>query len=478
MKNYDHISNGAVTGVAKMILRPQKGPQEQFLATKADIAIYGGAAGGGKTYALLLEPLRHMNVEGYSATIFRKNATQISIDGGLLDESMQIYGLLRNAVYKASPKPHWTFGGKAKVSFMHIDGDRDLPKWQGSQICFIGFDELCHFSEMQFFYMLSRNRSTCGIKPYVRATCNPDVDSWVAKFVSWWIDQETGYPIPERSGVLRYFCRENAEVKWGDSPEELSKKYDVEPELCKSVTFIASSIYDNKILLERDPSYLANLHGLSLVERERLLKGNWKIKPVLGNLFKTSMFQRYGIENGCFRVADKIYEASACKIFQTCDVAGSRKTSADYFVLGTFAICPNGELLILEILRERLEGPDQPTLITRKHHEYKPLMIGVESVNMGLTLYQELRRKGLPVIELRPDADKYTRAIPAAARYEAGMVYHLENATWLIDLEAELLSFPNGAHDDQVDVISYAVYMQSWGYLGNKKKKSRALVFG
>ena len=650
-----------------MILRPQKGPQEQFLATRADIAIYGGAAGGGKTYALLLEPLRHMNVEGYSATIFRKNATQITIDGGLLDESMQIYGLLRSAVYKASPKPHWILGGKAKVSFMHIDGDRDLPKWQGSQICFLGFDELCHFSEMQFFYMLSRNRSTCGVKPYVRATCNPDVDSWVAKFISWWIDQETGYPIPERSGVLRYFCRDNAEVKWGDSPEELSEKYGVKPELCKSVTFIASSIYDNKILLERDPSYLANLHGLSLVERERLLKGNWKIRPDAGYYFKRSKIGQmlsavpadivrwvrawdlaatvsiededsactagvlmgkrkdgrifvadvinvrengadvrrlikntalsdnalYGnvtirlpqdpgqagkdqiqsfvrmlggfhvvtaIESGdkvtraepfssqwlagnvgireaewndeyfrqlenfpvsklkdmvdasanaylelenekaefglfkastvryfrtvgeCYQLITPdgfiAYEKNKCRLFQTCDVAGSTKSSADYFVLGTFALCPNGELLLLDILRERLEGPNQPMLIKQKFDEYTPAIIGVEGANMGLTLYHQLRRSGLPVIELKPDADKYTRAIPVAMRYEAGMVYHLEGADWLRELEAELLEFPNGMHDDQVDVISYAVYMQSWGYLNVKKRRSRALVLG
>ena len=99
---------------------------------------------------------------------------------------------------------------------------------------------------------------------------------------------------------------------------------------------------------------------------------------------------------------------------------------------------------------------------------------------MGLTLYQQVRRMGLPVVELKPDADKYTRAIPAAARYEAGMVYHKAGAVWINDLEAELLSFPNGTHDDQVDVISYAVFMQAWGYLENKKKKSggRVLILG
>ena len=201
-------------------------------------------------------------------------------------------------------------------------------------------------------------------------------------------------------------------------------------------------------------------------------------RPSDGNLFRMSMFRRFKVLGDCYKVGEKAYDKSSCKIFQTCDVAGSKKSSADYFVLGTFALCPNGELLALEIFRERLEGPDQPTLIKRKFDEYKPVLIGVESANMGLTLYQLLRRLGLPVIELKPDSDKYTRAIPAAARYEAGMVYHLENSHWLNDLESELLAFPNGAHDDQVDVISYAVFMQSWGYLKEKKRGGRALVLG
>ena len=201
-------------------------------------------------------------------------------------------------------------------------------------------------------------------------------------------------------------------------------------------------------------------------------------RPSDGNLFKMSMFCRFKISGNCYIVQDKVYDKSVCKIFQTCDVAGSKKSSADYFVLGTFALCPNGELLVLEIFRERLEGPDQPALINRKFQEYTPVLIGVESANMGLTLYQLVRRLGLPVIELKPDTDKYTRAIPAAARYEAGMIYHFENAHWLTDFEAELLAFPNGAHDDQVDVISYAVYMQSWGYFKEKKRGGRAIVLG
>ena len=208
-------------------LRPQPGPQEMFLATKADICIYGGAAGGGKTYGLLLDALRHKNRPGFGEVIFRKNSIQIYNEGGLLDESLRMYSGIKGAELKRSPRPQWTFNGKGKVSFAHIDGDDDLKKFQGSQMAAIGFDELTHFTESQFFYMLSRNRTTCGIKPYVRATCNPDADSWVAKFIEWWIDPDTGYPIKERSGKIRWMIRRNETLYWADTIEELWERFEL-----------------------------------------------------------------------------------------------------------------------------------------------------------------------------------------------------------------------------------------------------------
>lgn len=439
-----------------MILKPQQGPQEKFLSTSADIAIYGGAAGGGKTYALLLEPLRYMNVEGYSATIFRRNATQISIDGGLLDESMSIYGFLKNAVYKASPKPHWVFGGKAKVSFMHIDGDRDLPKWQGSQICFLGFDELCHFSYNQFFYMLSRNRSVCGVKPYVRATCNPDVDSWVANFISWWINPETGYPIQERSGVLRYFCRVEGEIKWSDSAEELASKYGISPELCKSVTFIASSVYDNKILLQNDPNYLANLHGLSLVERERLLNGNWKIRPSAGLYFKAEQTRIVNTVPDDLVAVVRAWDLAATEINldnknpdRTAGVLMGRMKNGQYIVLDVKRVASNAanvrQLVVNTAATDKAEYGCRKILIPQD-----PGQAGKEQAQSYTRLLAGYNVKCHIV-----SGNKVTRAEPFAAQWQQGNVLLLQGM-WNEKFLEELEGFPDALHDDQVDAASDA----------------------
>src|SRR5882762_7372770 len=268
----------------KAMISAQPGPQTAFLRTPADICIYGGAAGGGKTVGLILEPLRHVSrVPGFTAVFFRRTTPQITNPGGLWDESQNFYPRLGGTPHLRAQEWRWPRGGKIK--FSHLQLRTTVHDWQGAQITLICFDELTHFTAHQFFYMVSRNRSTCGVRPYIRATCNPDADSWVSEFLEWWIDPKTGYPMADRAGVLRWFVRIKDKLIWADSREELIALTGPD-ELPKSVTFIPATVDDNKILMASDPGYKANLRAQNEVECERLLRGNWKIRPKAGMFFK------------------------------------------------------------------------------------------------------------------------------------------------------------------------------------------------
>ena len=205
---------------AETIISAQPGPQTAVLQTRADICIYGGAAGGGKTVGLNLEPLRHVRrVPGFSTVFFRRTTPQITNPGGLWDESLNFYPRFGGTPLHSAHEWRWARGGK--IMFSHLQLNSTVYEWQGAQITLICFDELTHFTAKQFFFLVSRNRSTCGVRPYIRATCNPDADSWVAEFVAWWIDPETGFPIPERAGVLRYYVRDAGKIVWADRPDDL-----------------------------------------------------------------------------------------------------------------------------------------------------------------------------------------------------------------------------------------------------------------
>ena len=230
---------------------------------------------------------------------------QITNSGSLWDASHKLYNSYPGAYSVKTPRPNWRFPSGANIMFSHLENEDDKYQYQGAEICLIEFDELTHFTEGQFWYMVSRNRSTCGVKPYIRASCNPDPDSFVADLISWYWDPKTGYPIPERSGVIRYFARVEEELMWGNTREEVLElpgvregyeatkqrfndmglEYNVS-QFILSFTFIASSIYDNKELLKKNPMYLTNLQAMGLVEKERLLKGNWLIRPAAGLMFK------------------------------------------------------------------------------------------------------------------------------------------------------------------------------------------------
>lgn len=441
-------------------LRPQPGPQEMFLATKADICIYGGAAGGGKTYGLLLDALRHKNRPGFGEVIFRKNSIQIYNEGGLLDESLRMYSGIKGAELKRSPRPQWTFNGKGKVSFAHIDGDDDLKKFQGSQMAAIGFDELTHFTESQFFYMLSRNRTTCGIKPYVRATCNPDADSWVAKFIEWWIDPDTGYPIKERSGKIRWMIRRNETLYWADTIEELWERFELktqeEKQEPKSVTFIMSTLYDNQILMKQDPSYISNLKALSVVERERLLYGNWKIKPAAGLYFKRSQIGQMltMIPN------DVVRWVRAWDLAATAEGEGGEPAYTAGVLMGKRK---NGRYIVADVINVRQTAAD-----VRKTIKFTAMSDIAKYKRVKIRLPQDPGQAGkdqaqsyikylagFDVTAIPESGSKEVRAEPMAAQWQAGN-FDVLIADWNEAYFNQLESFPMSKFKDMVDAGSSA----------------------
>lgn len=269
-------------------IRPQEWFQVNFLSSEADIVIGGGKAWSWKSYALLLEPLRHINsVKGFWWVIFRRTSPQITNEWWLRDTSDTIYPYA--VLEPRRSELRWIAKNGNKIKFSHLEHEDDKNSRQWAQIPYIGFDELTHFTESQFRYLVGRSRSTCGVKPYVRATCNPDPDSWVKNLIDRRIDPETWYIIKGRDGVLRYFIRLNNQMVRGDSVEEVVEKaphvfwsdamksFDPK-ELVLSITFIEGDIYDNKELMRSNPSYLANLMAQDEQTRSQLLDGNWHIK--------------------------------------------------------------------------------------------------------------------------------------------------------------------------------------------------------
>lgn len=348
------------------IIRPQPGYQMKFLSSAADIVIGGGAAGVGKTYTLLLEPLRHKDVKDFGTVIFRRTTPQIKAEGALWDTSNRIYNYVKGAVPRESSY-EWMFGETSKLKFAHLEYEKNIYDWQGSQIPLIEFDELTHFSKKMFFYLLTRNRSVCGIDPYMRATCNPDPDSWVAEFLAWWIDQETGFPIPERNGVIRYLVVDGEDYIWGDSKDEViekasymfdavREKTDINlKEFVKSVTFISGDIYENKELLSVNPAYLGNLLSQDKDTQAALLYGNWKTVISENDIYNYQSFA------GMFT---NLYEVDKTGRYITADIA---LKGSDKFITGYWE---GNSLEDIEIM-EKSDGKDVVDVISNMAKRYR-----------------------------------------------------------------------------------------------------------
>ena len=236
----------------RIVWNPQ--PRQALLMNRwEEEALYGGAAGGGKSDCALAEALRQVDIPHYRGLILRKTYPQLS---ELIDRSGELYkSAFRNAYYNDS-KHVWTFPSGAKIFFGSMQHTKDRTNYQGKRYDFIDFDELTQFTWDEYSYMFSRNRpSGPGTRCYMRAQANP------GGIGHGWVKERFITPAPPMTTI-----RDHVKVKYPDGREELK-------EHCR--IFVPSTVFDNKILLQNDPEYLTRLAALPESERAALLYGDW-----------------------------------------------------------------------------------------------------------------------------------------------------------------------------------------------------------
>ena len=229
--------------VEDVIFKANEGPQEDFLAAGETDVLYGGAAGGGKSYAMLIDPLRFAHRPAHRALIIRRSMPELR---ELIDKSRELYPkAFPGSKYKEVEKL-WVFPSGAKMEFGFLERDADVYRYQGQAYSFIGFDEITHLpTEFAWNYLASRLRTTDSeIETYMRCTANPGGAgaNWVKKR---YID-----PSPP-----------NESFRGADG---LTRK------------FIPARLQDNPYLA-KDGRYEQMLNALPPTQRQQLLDGNWDV---------------------------------------------------------------------------------------------------------------------------------------------------------------------------------------------------------
>jgi predicted phage terminase large subunit-like protein len=435
---------------------PQPGSQERFLASPADIVFYGGEAGSSKTAGLVLEGLRCHDVPRSGGILFRRTSPQLEGPGSLWELMRDWYPAL-GARMTESPIFKAVFPSGATVQLGHLQYETSKLAHQGKGYSFIGFDELTHFTEGQFWYLYSRCRSTSGVKAYMRGTMNPDPDSWVKTMIAWWLDKRGEYARPERSGVIRYFYRIGDDIEWGDTAAELRAAHPERPDAPTSFTFILGRLSDNKILLQIDPGYRARLMSLPMVERERLLGkgqgGNWAIRPAAGLYFRRSWFRTITVAP---------HESQIVQVVRAWDKAATQPTVDNPDPAWTrgvkMAVLRTGRIVILHL--ESLRGSPAAVLEAMRNTAAQ------DGIGVKICIWQDPAQAGKVDVALTKSyltgyyvesevarEDKLVYAGPFSTQVEAGNV-DLLAGSWNEALLSELESFPDGKHKDITDACS------------------------
>lgn len=407
---------------------------------------------------MLLEATRNLNTPRYGATYYRRTKTEIIEKGGAWDKSTELfYGLGGVPVYS---EKRWYFEQGSTFNFSSIQHEKDIDSKGSSELPLLLIDELTTFTERIWWGLLARNRSDImGFRPYARLACNPDPDHFIAAFIAWWIDQESGFAYPERSGVVRYFVRDGEEIKWFDSLEEAKNNYPDKDAL--SFTFIPAKLDDNKILQEKDPSYRRKLDAMPFVERMRKLGdhrgGNWKVRTSAGMIRREWLISN---------IREAAPPGTQWVRYWDTAATGEKEPGSEQaaFTCGVLiGRDPWRRVWIGDIVRRRVAGRERDELIKgtadvdRLVYGHVPQWLEQEPggggktdarANVALLIGHDVR---IETVSKR--GDKILRAGPFCRQAEGGNVY-LVRAPWNLPYMNELEAFPMAKLKDQMDATS------------------------
>ena len=431
-------------------------------------AFYGGAAGGGKSDALLMAALQYVHVPGYHALVIRKTLEDAKKPGSIMFRARE-WLARTNAVWVASEHAYYfpTDGAPAVLKFGKLANIGDAYNYQGSDYQFIGFDELTQFYQTDVEYVITRLRrprcpyhdlksghmdSKCpscrefgplyGVPLRVRTASNPGGMGHL------WVKRR--YLI-SRSDTL--VSPQGKPLYAGQNPKR---------------PHIPAYIQDNPFLDQE--SYIETLSDIEdPVTREQLLAGDWGISE--DGRFKSSWAMRYNERYGYFELGNRTFHQGELENFIIADTAASKaatpgktqltKKLASFSAAMVCSKTPNNHLIIRRVMRHQDEVHATRNMLGALLNEYRPCQfVGMEFTTMSTHLYQMLVSEGFNMRPFSPHGgDKIARSVTVSNMLEQGRVWFPSTpSTWLDELEEELWTWTGNPLevDDQVDCLSYA----------------------
>jgi len=433
-------------------------PQQAFMCLRDKEVLFGGAAGGGKSDALLMAALMYADVPGYSALILRRTYADLVLPGAIMDRANT---WLRGTDAKAKDGGvTWIFPSGARLTFGYLQRETDKYRYASAEYQFIGWDELTHFpKEDTYQYLFSRLR-----KPQIRClVCNYRLRPSIQTAGKWLHDTQElkkpcGNPLPDQESLDEYRpslydgtrlfdipLRMRAATNPGGPGGEWVKKRFIDSRTKeKNVVFVPSLLKDNPSLSREE--YEETLGHLHPVDRERLLNGDWDVT------MESGFFRREW-----WKYVDKF--SPGLPRVRYWDMA-STADGGDWTV-GCLMARDGNRWYILDIVRSQASPYEVEKLVrataTLDGTEV-PVAIEQEPGSSGVALMDHYRRNILPgyaFYPIRSTGAKIARATPLAAAAEQGYV-HLRPAEWNTKLMDESSVFPEGKNDDIVDAMSGA----------------------